>query len=76
MKGYWNRPEETAAEIRDGWLHTGEIGRCIATRTFRIVDRLKDMIIRSGMISHPAEVEAVLARTSQGDGGSGDWHPR
>ena len=60
MKGYWNRPEETAAQIRDGWLHTGDIGQMHRDGYFRVVDRLKDMIIRSGMNIYPAEVEAVL----------------
>ncbi len=60
MKGYWNRPEETADQIRDGWLHTGDIGQMHRDGYFRIVDRLKDMIIRSGMNIYPAEVEAVL----------------
>jgi long-chain acyl-CoA synthetase len=60
MKGYWNRPEETAAQIRDGWLHTGDIGQMHRDGYFRVVDRLKDMIIRSGLNIYPAEVEAVL----------------
>jgi long-chain acyl-CoA synthetase len=60
MKGYWNRPEETAAQLRDGWLHTGDIGQMHRDGYFRVVDRLKDMIIRSGMNIYPAEVEAVL----------------
>jgi long-chain acyl-CoA synthetase len=60
MKGYWRRPEETAAQLRDGWLHTGDIGQRHRDGYFRIVDRLKDMIIRSGMNIYPAEVEAVL----------------
>jgi len=60
MKGYWNRPQETAAQIRDGWLHTGDIGQMHRDGYFRVVDRLKDMIIRSGMNIYPAEVEAVL----------------
>ena len=60
MKGYWNRPEETAAQLRDGWLHTGDIGQMHQDGYFRVVDRLKDMIIRSGMNIYPAEVEAVL----------------
>ncbi|MBN2400615.1 long-chain fatty acid--CoA ligase [candidate division KSB1 bacterium] len=60
MKGYWKRPEETAAQIRDGWLYTGDIGQMHRDGYFRIVDRLKDMIIRSGMNIYPAEVEAVL----------------
>jgi long-chain acyl-CoA synthetase len=60
MKGYWRRPEETAAQLRDGWLHTGDIGQLHRDGYFRVVDRLKDMIIRSGMNIYPAEVEAVL----------------
>ena len=60
MKGYWNRPEETASQLRDGWLHTGDIGQMHRDGYFRVVDRLKDMIIRSGMNIYPAEVEAVL----------------
>lgn len=60
MKSYWNRPEETAAQLRDGWLHTGDIGQMHRDGYFRVVDRLKDMIIRSGMNIYPAEVEAVL----------------
>ncbi len=60
MKGYWQRPQETAAQIRNGWLHTGDIGQMHRDGYFRVVDRLKDMIIRSGMNIYPAEVEAVL----------------
>ena len=60
MKGYWNRPKETADQIRDGWLYTGDIGQMHRDGYFRVVDRLKDMIIRSGMNIYPAEVEAVL----------------
>ncbi len=60
MKGFWNRPLETAAQIRNGWLHTGDIGQMHRDGYFRIIDRLKDMIIRSGMKIYPAEVEAVL----------------
>ncbi len=60
MKGYWNRPEESAQQLRDGWLHTGDIGQMSRDGYFRIIDRLKDMIIRSGMNIYPADVEAVL----------------
>jgi long-chain acyl-CoA synthetase len=60
MKGYWHRPQETAAQLRDGWLHTGDIGQLHRDGYFRVVDRLKDMIIRSGLNIYPAEVEAVL----------------
>ena len=61
MKGYWNRPEETAAQLRDGWLHTGDIAQMHRDGYFRIVDRLKDMIIRGGLNIYPAEVEAVIS---------------
>jgi long-chain acyl-CoA synthetase len=60
MKGYWNSPKETAAQLRNGWLHTGDIGQMHRDGYFRVVDRLKDLIIRSGMKIYPAEVEAVL----------------
>jgi long-chain acyl-CoA synthetase len=61
MKGYWNRVEETAAQLRDGWLHTGDIAQMHRDGYFRIVDRLKDVIIRGGLNIYPAEVEAVIA---------------
>jgi long-chain acyl-CoA synthetase len=60
MKGYWNRPPEAEGQFRDGWLRTGDIGQMHRDGYFRIVDRLKDMIIRSGMKIYPAEVEAIL----------------
>lgn len=60
MKGFWKRPLDTAAQLRDGWLHTGDIGQMHRDGYFRIIDRLKDIIIRSGMKIFPAEVEAVL----------------
>ncbi len=62
MLGYWNRPEETAATIRDGWLYTGDIGRMDEEGYFQIVDRKKDMILVSGFNVYPAEVEEVLFR--------------
>ena len=61
MRGYWNRPEETAATIRDGWLHTGDIARMDEEGYFAIVDRAKDMIVASGLKVLPREVEEVLA---------------
>ncbi len=60
MKGYWGRPDATAEQLRDGWLHTGDVGQMHRDGYFRIVDRLKDLIIRGGMKIYPAEVEAVL----------------
>ncbi len=60
MKGYWNRPEETAQVLRDGWLLTGDIARMDEDGYFYIVDRKKDMIICSGYNVYPREVEEVL----------------
>ncbi len=61
MKGYWNRPEETAKDIdADGWLHTGDIGKMDEDGYFYIVDRKKDLIIASGYNIVPREVEEVL----------------
>jgi acyl-CoA synthetase (AMP-forming)/AMP-acid ligase II len=60
MHGYWNRPEATAATIRDGWLHTGDAGYVDADGYLYIHDRVKDMIISGGENVYPAEVENVL----------------
>ena len=60
MKGYWNRPEQTALAVKDGWLRTGDVGRRDAEGNFYVVDRLKDMINVAGLKVFPAEVEAVL----------------
>lgn len=62
MKGYWQRPEETAKVIdRDGWLATGDIGYMDEKGFFYIVDRKKDMILVSGFNVFPNEVEEVVA---------------
>lgn len=62
MKGYWQRPEETANVIdSDGWLHTGDMGRMDEQGYFYIVDRKKDMILVSGFNVYPNEVEDVIA---------------
>ena len=58
--GYWNRPEETAATITDGWLHTGDIGQFDGDGFLTITDRKKDMIISGGLNVYPNEVENVL----------------
>jgi long-chain acyl-CoA synthetase len=60
MKRYWQRPEETAAAIRDGWFYTGDLGRVDQDGYFWIVGRKKDVIIRGGYNVYPREVEDVL----------------
>ncbi|MFX1369648.1 MAG: long-chain fatty acid--CoA ligase, partial [Promethearchaeota archaeon] len=60
MKGYWNKPDATAHQIRDGWLLTGDIGKMDEDGYFYVVDRKKDMIIVSGFKVYPREVEDVL----------------
>jgi long-chain acyl-CoA synthetase len=61
MDGYWGRPEETAGALRDGWLATGDVATMDEDGYFRIVDRLKDLIIVGGLNVYPREVEEVLA---------------
>lgn len=60
MAGYWGRPEATAAAIRDGWLHTGDLGAMDAEGYLTLVDRSKDMIISGGSNIYPREIEEVL----------------
>ena len=60
MLGYWNRDEETRKAIRQGWFHSGDIGRVDDQGRFYIVDRVKDMITIGGLKVFPAEVERVL----------------
>ena len=60
MQGYWNRPDETASALRDGWLHTGDVARRDEDGYFSIVDRIKDMIKTAGENVYPREVEEVL----------------
>jgi long-chain acyl-CoA synthetase len=64
MKGYWQRPDETANTLRDGWLCTGDIGFMHPDGYFQIVDRKKDMILVSGFNVFPNEIEDVLAMHS------------
>ncbi len=78
MDGYWNRPRETASAIRDGWLHTGDIGQ-LDQGYLRITDRKKDMIVLSGGENvSPAKIEGMLMAEVEiaqavvaGDGRSG-----
>jgi long-chain acyl-CoA synthetase len=60
MRGYWNRPAETAEALRDGWFRTGDIGRMDEDGFFYVVDRRKEMIDASGFKVFPREVEEVL----------------
>jgi long-chain acyl-CoA synthetase len=60
MKGYWNKPAETAQVLRDGWLHTGDIARRDQAGYYYIVDRKKDLIIAGGFNIYPREVEEIL----------------
>ncbi len=79
MDGYWSRPEETAATIRDGWLHTGDIGTLDTDGYLRITDRKKDIIVLSGGENvSPAKIEGMLIAEPEiaqavvtGDGRSG-----
>jgi acyl-CoA synthetase (AMP-forming)/AMP-acid ligase II len=61
MLGYWNRPEETAAAVRGGWMHTGDVGYLDEHGYLYVVDRLKDMIISGGENVYSAEVENAVA---------------
>jgi fatty-acyl-CoA synthase len=60
MKGYWNKPEETAGALSGDWLHTGDVAREDAQGFFTIVDRKKDMIVSGGFNVFPREIEDVL----------------
>jgi fatty-acyl-CoA synthase len=63
MKGYWNRPDATAAAIdAEGWFHSGDVGYVDEDGFLFICDRLKDMVISGGENVYPAEVEGVLYR--------------
>jgi long-chain acyl-CoA synthetase len=60
MRGYWGSPDATAETIRDGWLHTGDVGYLDADGYLFIVDRKKDVIIRGGFNVYPRDVEDAL----------------
>ncbi|MGQ0511960.1 MAG: AMP-binding protein [Betaproteobacteria bacterium] len=62
MQGYWQRPEESAQALREGWLHTGDVAVVDGEGYYRIVDRKKDMILVSGFNVYPNEVEDIIAR--------------
>jgi long-chain acyl-CoA synthetase len=60
IRGYWNRPEDTASSIVDGWLRTGDLGRIDDEGYLYVEDRVKDMILRAGENVYSAEVEAAI----------------
>ncbi len=60
MKGYFNNPEATAETIKDGWLHTGDVGYVDEDGFYFLVDRIKDLIIRGGVNVYPKEIESVI----------------
>jgi long-chain acyl-CoA synthetase len=60
MRGYWNKPEETAEILKGGWLHTGDIGYVDESGYFWITDRKKDLIIKAGENISPRVIEEVL----------------
>ena len=61
MIGYWSQPDATAASIKDGWMHSGDLATMDEQGRVRIVGRIKDMIIRGGENIYPAEVELFLS---------------
>ena len=62
MDGYWNRPDETASALANGWMHTGDVGFMDREGWFYLIDRKKDLINASGFKVSPREVEDVLYR--------------
>lgn len=60
MQGYWNRPDATRDTIKDGWLHTGDMGKFDEEGYLYVVDRVKDMILSGGENVYPAEIERVI----------------
>ncbi|GIH91864.1 acyl-CoA synthetase [Planobispora siamensis] len=62
MRGYWDEPDKTAEVVRDGWLHTGDVGTLDAAGNLAVVDRKKELFIVNGFNVSPAEVEGLLLR--------------
>jgi long-chain acyl-CoA synthetase len=60
MRGYWNRPEETARTLTDGWLHTGDIARADEDGYFFIIDKERDIALSEGQPIYPREIEEAL----------------
>lgn len=67
MAGYWNRPEETERALRDGWLHTGDLGYIDDQGFVFIVDRKKDLIIKGGYNIYPREIEEAIYQLDEVD---------
>ena len=63
MKGYWQMPEETAKKLKNGWLHSGDLGKMDEDGYICIVERKNDMNISGGVNIYPREIEEVLYRT-------------
>jgi len=62
MRGYWRQPEATAEALRNGWLHTGDLGYMDSSGYVFILDRQKDMIISGGVNIYPREIEDVILK--------------
>jgi long-chain acyl-CoA synthetase len=62
MQGYWNKPEQSADALRDGWYHSGDLGYADEDQFVFLVDRLKDMIVSGGENVYSTEVEEALYR--------------
>jgi 2-furoate---CoA ligase len=62
FSGYWRRPDADEKAIRDGWYHTGDVGRLDDDNDIWVVGRVDDMVVSGGENIHPVEVEDVLAR--------------
>jgi fatty-acyl-CoA synthase len=62
MKGYWNKPEQTAEAFKGGWMHTGDVAKKDEQGFLTIVDRKKDMIVSGGFNVYPREVEDVISQ--------------
>jgi long-chain acyl-CoA synthetase len=60
MTGYWHAPDATAEAIRDGWFHTGDVGRFDDDGYLYVVDRIKDLIIRGGINVYPRDIEDAM----------------
>ena len=60
MVGYWQMPEQTAKKLKNGWLHTGDLGRVDEDGYLYVVERKDDMIISGGVNVYPREIEEVL----------------